>query len=59
MRSLLQGDPAAVAERAHEDGLRVNVWTVNEAEQLLRLRAAGIDGVLTDVPDVAREVLRA
>ena len=57
--TLLQGDPAEVADRAHEQGMRVNVWTVNEADQLLRLRNAGIDGVVTDVPDLALEVLRA
>ena len=28
--TLLQGDPREVAERAHGDGMRVNVWTVNE-----------------------------
>jgi glycerophosphoryl diester phosphodiesterase len=57
--TLLQNDPAEVAERAHEDGMQVNVWTVNEADQLLRLRDAGVDGVVTDVPDLARTVLRA
>jgi glycerophosphoryl diester phosphodiesterase len=57
--TLLQSDPAEVAERAHEDGMQVNVWTVNEADQLLRLRDAGVDGVVTDVPDLARAVLRA
>ena len=57
--TLLRGDPVEVAERAHGDGMQVNVWTVNEADQLVRLRDAGIDGVVTDVPDLAREVLRA
>ncbi len=57
--TLLQGDPAEVADRAHEQGMRVTVWTVDEPEQLLRLRDARIDGVITDVPDLAREVLRA
>jgi glycerophosphoryl diester phosphodiesterase len=57
--TLLQGDPAELAERAHHEGMRVNVWTVNEPDQLLRLRDAGIDGVVTDVPDLALEVLRA
>jgi len=52
-------DPATLAARAHDRGLRVNVWTVNEPDQLLRLRDAGIDAVITDVPDLAREALRA
>jgi glycerophosphoryl diester phosphodiesterase len=56
--TLLQGDPTAVADRAHQQGMRVNVWTVNEPDQLLCLRDAGIDGVITDVPDLALVVLR-
>jgi len=47
------GDPAEVAGRAHDRGLRVTAWTVNQPDQLLRLRDAGIDAVITDVPDVA------
>ena len=39
--------------QAHDRGLRVNVWTVNEPDQLLRLRDAGVDAVITDVPDLA------
>jgi glycerophosphoryl diester phosphodiesterase len=57
--TLLAGDPAEVAGRAHDRGMRVNVWTVNEPEQLQLLREAGIDAVVTDVPDVARAVLGA
>ena len=34
--------------RAHDLGLRVNVWTVNDAEQLEQLRDAGVDAVITD-----------
>jgi glycerophosphoryl diester phosphodiesterase len=47
----------AVATRAHERGLAVNVWTVNDPDELARLAAAGIDAVITDVPDVALEAL--
>ena len=57
-RALLLETTTAVAQ-AHDRGLRVNVWTVNEPDQILRLRAAGVDGVITDVPDLALEVLRA
>jgi glycerophosphoryl diester phosphodiesterase len=51
-------DAPAVVERAHAAGLQVNVWTVNGPEDLLRLRDAGVDAVITDVPDLARVVLR-
>ena len=53
------GDPEGLVTRAHEQGLRVNVWTVNQPDQLLRLRDAGVDAVITDVPDLALGVLRA
>jgi glycerophosphoryl diester phosphodiesterase len=57
---LLAGAAAgATTARAHELGLRVNVWTVNEPDELRRLADAGVDGVVTDVPDLAVEVLRS
>lgn len=57
---LLGGDAAAeVVARASELGLAVNVWTVNDEENIRRLGDAGVDGIITDVPDLAREVLTA
>jgi glycerophosphoryl diester phosphodiesterase len=54
-----RGTPSAgaVTTRAHELGLVVNVWTVNEPDEIARLAAAGVDGVITDVPDVAMRAL--
>lgn len=43
---------AAVAE-AHALGLRVVPWTVNRRAVLRRLLGWGVDGVITDRPDVA------
>jgi glycerophosphoryl diester phosphodiesterase len=42
---------------AHDRGLEVNVWTVNAAATIVRLADAGVDGLITDVPDVARKAL--
>lgn len=42
--------PAFVAD-AHRRGLKVFVFTVNEAEEIARMRALGVDGVFTDFPD--------
>ena len=39
---------------AHDRGLTVSAWTVNDAAELDRLTALGVDGLITDVPDVAR-----
>jgi glycerophosphoryl diester phosphodiesterase len=46
-----------VITHAHDRGLRVNVWTVNAPATLVRLRDAGVDGLITDVPDVALAAL--
>lgn len=45
-------DEAAV-RRWHRAGLLVNTWTVDDPDELERLRAAGVDGVITNRPDVA------
>ena len=42
---------------AHERELRVNVWTVNAAATITRLADVGVDGLITDVPNVARRAL--
>jgi glycerophosphoryl diester phosphodiesterase len=47
----------AVTARAHEGGVGVNVWTVNDPDDMVRLAAVGVDGIFTDVPDVAVSVL--
>lgn len=43
-------------EEAHEAGLIVNPWTVNKDFQIENLCAWGCDGVITDVPDLARSI---
>lgn len=43
------------AARAH--GLRVDVWTVDDPADMRRLRNLGVDGIMTDRPDLLSEVL--
>jgi glycerophosphoryl diester phosphodiesterase len=57
VRSLTARSGGAVATRAHERGLQLNVWTVNDPGELARLAAAGVDALITDVPDVALSAL--
>lgn len=47
-----------LVDDAHARGLRVLAYTVNAADEFPRLRDFGIDGVFTDYPDRAMEVLR-
>lgn len=46
-----------VIARAHELGIRVVVWTVDDPATMRSLLDAGVDGIITDRPDVLREVL--
>ena len=47
----------AFIRRAHAAGKQVFVWTVNDALSLSRWMSMGVDGVITDEPALAREVL--
>ena len=38
--------------------LRVNVWTVDAPDEMRRLIAPGVDGIITDVPDVLGAIVR-
>jgi len=44
-------------KRAHAAGLLVNVWTVDDPERMVQLIEMGVDGICTNVPDVARSVI--
>jgi len=48
--------PAAVAE-SHELGLVVIPWTANDPEDMARLIDMGVDGLISDRPDVLRRIL--
>lgn len=44
---------ATYLDTAHQAGLVVNVWTVNDPQRIRQLGDWGADGIITDVPDVA------
>jgi len=49
---------SAVVEKAHHAGLQVVAWTINEADQMRRLIATGVDGIITDYPDQLLSVIQ-
>ncbi|TVQ41315.1 MAG: glycerophosphodiester phosphodiesterase [Spirochaetaceae bacterium] len=44
---------------AHDAGLSINTWTVNEPREVRRLAALGVHGLITDFPDRTLEALAA
>jgi len=45
-----------MVKRFHAAGVEVHVWTINNEADMIRLRAAEVDGIVTDRCDVARRV---
>ena len=43
---------------AHRQGLRVDVWTIDSEADMRRLLGYGVDGIMTDRPDILARVLR-
>ena len=42
----------ANVEKAHENGLRMLVWTVNTSEEVAEMAQKGVDGIASDKPDI-------
>jgi glycerophosphoryl diester phosphodiesterase len=49
----------ALAKEAQALGLKVLVWTVNEPAEMEKMLGYGIDGLITDRPDLARKLLES
>jgi len=48
---------ARMVRRAHRAGQDVYVWTVNDPAAMLSALSRGVDGLITDKPAVAREIV--
>ncbi len=48
-----------VVEQAHELGMKVIPWTVNDADDMEMLYDLGVDGIITDRPWVLRDLLES
>jgi glycerophosphoryl diester phosphodiesterase len=42
--------------KAHAKNIKVIPWTVNTAEDIARLKAMGVDGIISDYPNLFKEV---
>ncbi len=47
---------ASFLRRAHRRQVPVHVWTIDDAAEMHRLLDLGVDGIMTDRPDVLRDV---
>jgi glycerophosphoryl diester phosphodiesterase len=43
-------------QKAHENGLKVIVWTINKPEEVEEYAAKGVDGIASDKPDILMRV---
>lgn len=50
--------PRSIA-RIHAAGMKIHVWTIDDPTTMHRLIDWGVDGIITDRPDLLKEVLRA
>ncbi|MBP1234490.1 glycerophosphoryl diester phosphodiesterase [Arthrobacter sp. PvP102] len=48
---------ADMVNRAHDAGMQVMPWTVDDKPTMRALISAGVDGIITDYPDRLREVM--
>lgn len=40
-----------IIERAHEEGLKVFSWTINNPEKIEKMKKMGVDGIISNFPD--------
>ncbi len=49
---------SGLIRRVHKAGKKVFVWTVNDPITMSRMMSLGVDGIITDEPEMARQVLQ-
>ena len=58
----LIGEVDVITERfvrvAHSHNIQVHAWTINDPAEMERLIALGVDGIITDRPDLLLDVVR-
>ncbi|NJN83300.1 MAG: glycerophosphodiester phosphodiesterase, partial [Caldilineaceae bacterium] len=56
------GEVDVITERfvrvAHSHNIQVHAWTINDPAEMERLIGLGVDGIITDRPDLLLEVVQ-
>jgi glycerophosphoryl diester phosphodiesterase len=50
---------AIMVQRVQELGMKLIPWTVNTSEEMQHLISLGVDGIITDYPDIAIDLVRS
>lgn len=53
-----RGMTSKLVKKAHASGLEVFVWTVNTKSDMKRMIKRGVDGIITDRPDILRSIIK-
>ena len=48
---------SALLDEAHQLGLEVYVWTVDSRREMVRLMEMGVDGIITNRPDILKSIV--
>ncbi len=49
---------SAFVKQCHSRGILVHVWTINDSKTMRKLLELGVDGIITDRPDIALKVYK-
>lgn len=47
-----------LVKKCHAQGIKIIPWTVNDENKMIKMKALGVDGLITDYPDRAIKLLR-
>lgn len=46
-----------IIRKSHENNLKINVYTINKKNEMIKFIKKGVDGIFTDYPDILNQVL--